>query len=520
MSNSKPGPSKEAAATPNPEELMDELIVLVEKDGTEAPEGEKTDNTVEEEEVVVEEKEGGDDGGEKAKPVKKAKNPRKQLQCGETGCDYVVGYKAKMDAHLEKVHNKILVKKPRKSTTSASASAASSSAEPTPTGKNKTITLSSSEGSPELAVVQSGKKRKCESVLGLEESRNLRAKLEKLQKEPGRNTEKSKVPAKKEKDKNNIVKMSPENKFILMKRIKELEESLAQKSQEADDQRSKAKGMESKVDELTKENQEWQKTAKHLVEGDNIDIKATMEKAEKTIEDKTEQIEIWRGVSKAQFIAMDEITKNSKAAFDKIKHYESRMECRDFKKGRCLKNPCKYYHVVEETRAVMAQQNQVTQGMPDNQGGRPAQAQAQAQGEPPLQPGHCVHFERGNCRFGNTCRKIHVNELYGTRKRSGSHGSSNQGFQKPLRSNQPGGLGAVMESPDRIQQRVTMLPDVRNPAMSAESRTLDVERMEIAAKKGPKDQEKMVYEQLKQMKVDALLGAATWEEMEKAFRTK
>ena len=52
MSNSKPGPSKEAAATPNPEELMDELIVLVEKDGTEVTEGEKTDNTAEEEEVL------------------------------------------------------------------------------------------------------------------------------------------------------------------------------------------------------------------------------------------------------------------------------------------------------------------------------------------------------------------------------------------------------------------------------------------------------------------------------------
>ena len=75
----------------------------------------------------------------------------------------------------------------------------------------------------------------------------------------------------------------------------------------------------------------------------------------------------------------------------------------------------------------------------------------------------------------------------------------------------PGNLGVVNECPE--------LPQLENPGMSADATRVEVERMNEAAKKYG-DQEKMVYEQLRELRVKSIMSANTWETALKAFKMK
>ena len=55
--------------------------------------------------------------------------------------------------------------------------------------------------------------------------------------------------------------------------------------------------------------------------------------------------------------------------------------------------------------------------------------------------------------------------------------------------------------------------------MSADAARVEVERMNEAAKKYG-DQEKMVYEQLRELRVKSIMSANTWETALKAFKMK
>ena len=92
---------------------------------------------------------------------------------------------------------------------------------------------------------------------------------------------------------------------------------------------------------------------------------------------------------------------------------------------------------------------------------------------------------------------------------------SNQGFRRPPKQT-PGSLGVVMEDP--VEERDQM-PNVLNPSMGQDVQLVHVERMDKAAKTY-KEQEKMVEEQMHQMRVDCILGANTWDKLHSAFRQK
>ena len=69
----------------------------------------------------------------------------------------------------------------------------------------------------------------------------------------------------------------------------------------------------------------------------------------------------------------------------------------------------------------------------------------------------------------------------------------------------------VMENPT--------LPRVTEPVMSTASEKYEMQEMDEAAKKYPK-QEKAFFDQLREMRMNSLLDAKDWEEMNAAFRMK
>ena len=67
--------------------------------------------------------------------------------------------------------------------------------------------------------------------------------------------------------------------------------------------------------------------------------------------------------------------------------------------------------------------------------------------------GSYFHWERGFCKNGNTCKFQHIPSLWGTRKRSNSHGSNqNQGFQGGAGLNL-GALSVIQEQPGQPMQQ-------------------------------------------------------------------
>ena len=63
------------------------------------------------------------------------------------------------------------------------------------------------------------------------------------------------------------------------------------------------------------------------------------------------------------------------------------------------------------------------------------------------------------------------------------------------------------------------LPMMENPEMSADVQRAEIERMDQAAKKFG-EQEKLVYQQLRELRVKAMLRPDGWNSLHRAFNTK
>ena len=516
-------PSPNNTATKDMINALDELVRAVDKDEVEEQmemmDHDNSKEHVNDETVEPEVPEGSQkvEKGEKEKPKKskKAKKEETKLVCEEEGCDYSVGYKTKMAAHMKTKHG-VGKEQKRGRPKSKETTPASSSGEPTPVG-NKTITLSSSNGSsPELVeivkVPGTGKKRAREEedddITTIAASKKIRKKLAEVR----RTSAKPKA----------LKILSPEGKVALQTKIKELEQALSVKSQEADDQRARAKGLEGRVDMLRAENEEWVKSGYLSLEGKydgnrslegkyDGSTKKVMQDAEKRIKSLQDEVERFKELSKAQYEGMEEVNKYFKAATDEVAHLKARTECRNFRAGRCYKRDCKYAHVLPETKQTMINMNEEVQkkgGQASQQGGGENHQEPSAK---PLRPNHCIHYEQGFCKFGPKCKKIHDKDSYNTRPRSRSAGSAQQGFQRPPKMNKPGTLGVVPESPS--------LPMMENPEMSADVQRAEIERMDQAAKKFG-EQEKLVYQQLRELRVKAMLRPDGWNSLHRAFNTK
>ena len=212
----------------------------------------------------------------------------------------------------------------------------------------------------------------------------------------------------------------------------------------------------------------------------------------------------------------DDIKRSLVEAKERVKFLESRQVCRDFTEGRCRRGQsCKFAHVLsttmrEDTVRQMAANTQPNQPTPSGFGAVGGQGLYQPSGE----EGNCIHFERGYCKFGNTCEKTHDPTKYATRPRSGSHGS-NQGFRGRSRPT-VGTLGAIAEtgSPQR-------LPEMNPTAMTREQMMEEVRRLDEMARGRHGISEEIMLNQIREMRNSNILSEMmTTEQVQKAFPSK
>ena len=444
---------------------------------------------------------------EKEKPEKMekkgkqpAKKTRKQLNCTVANCDYVVGYKAKLWNHLEYVHG---ITKDRKLPAPASMSTPASNS--SGDSANNTVCVSS-DASPELLAVITNKKRKNEDELV--DSRELRRKIENLQKEMKEATEKG------EKSKH----LEPENMTDQLVdaygKIKNLEKQLSTQLQETREFKNKTTSLEMERDALRKEIDNWRSKANTFLTNAN-----ETENLKLDLKSKMEEITRWRDVGEKQYGMLADVKRSLVEAKERVKFLESRQVCRDFTEGRCRRGQsCKFAHVLsttmrEDTGRQMTANTQPSQPGPATPSGFGAVG-GQGLYQPSGEEGNCIHFERGYCKFGNTCEKTHDPTKYATRPRSGSHGS-NQGFRGRSRPT-VGTLGAIAEtgSPQR-------LPEMNPTAMTREQMMEEVRRLDEMARGRHGISEEIMLNQIREMRNSNILsGMMTTEQVQKAFPSK
>ena len=124
----------------------------------------------------------------------------------------------------------------------------------------------------------------------------------------------------------------------------------------------------------------------------------------------------------------------------------------------------------------------------------------------------CHHFMAGHCSWGQNCKFSHNVEKYNTRPRSGSAGSQQQGFSRPLKMTPT--LGAVMEDPGHQQ-----LPMVPNAEVSKEAVDKEIQLLQEAAK-DYKTGQNLMLDQLKEMRVRNILTANDWTTLVEAVKSK
>ena len=186
---------------------------------------------------------------------------------------------------------------------------------------------------------------------------------------------------------------------------------------------------------------------------------------------------------------LGDVKKELIEAQEKVKRYESQKVCRKYEAGRCNDPHCRYAHVlpvsqkkelVKQLDNLVKKTGSATEGMGTVSGSHLAP-------ESPLKDGHCLHYERGYCKYFNKCKKVHDENRYGVRPRSGSHGSQ-QGFQ--TRPKTKGNLGTIAEVSPQL------LPEFVNPAMLKSDVQEQIQRMDNAAKGPNYVSEEMIQEQL------------------------
>ena len=465
---------------------------------------------------------------------KKPRKGRKALECsftggeGASGCNFKVIGKAKMDAHMEAVHGVKIEKRAKPNLSNKSTPASSQGQTP-----NDTITVSSNDASPELVEIKTKKRGRTEDdVTGIEESKKLRMMLEKLQtdakndekEEEGEkdNGGKGKGGKKGKKGKNDDVTEFEEFK----KRLRETEKELSKAKQEAEMERNRAAGLE-------QENVEWRKQAKVMLGGggkkvgEKIGIsKSIQSEIKKTIEalqakddelkKQKEELQQYKGASKLQFAAVEIVTKKAREAEEKLKNLEKRQVCRKYQATqRCNKgSQCRFAHVLPEVAPALknlnAKEPVKNLNVLNETGNNAGNKAGVKQGGGNNKQKDCIHFERGWCKKFDECEFKHDPTKYGTRARSGSHGS-NTGFQKAPRYT--GDLGAVLEE---IPEQLPTMPD---PVSSESVVQEDIKSLQEAAKKYGVAEGKML-DQLKQLRTSAILDANNWKDLIEAVRSK
>ena len=428
-------------------------------------------------EMEVEEKQ---DGKGEAK-AKKGRNPRKEWKCDVEGCDFApVKIKTKFEKHLKEKHG-LETKK--------------STPKPTPN--------QSAENSPAIGA---GKKRVREDAI--EESRELRQKLEKLQQEEVEVSEEEKQ-----------AKAMPEginmtNELVKAgEKIKQLEKQLSRKAQETEDARTKLISVEMERDEYFEENEKWKKKANTIIMGASVRGQSES-KLQKELDEAKMDVERYKQLTRLQNKTLVQATKQYREAQDKVTHLQKRTICRDFEKGRCSrKETCKFAHVLPTAEDTLLQ-GAVLGAQGGLQGANNETVSMMVAVENKPKNNSCLYFERGYCKFGAECKKVHDKDKYGTRPRSGSHGSNTmkqtkQGFQQRLKKK--GDLGTInVLSPQ--------FPEFADPAMDNQTTRAQIRELDEAAKGPYKEAEKMMIQQLKELQV--LLAVTGQEQRNNIFPSK
>ena len=480
----------------SPNEALNVLIEEIEKE-----EGEGTAREMKQVEILVDHtKEGEKLQESKEDPKPNKKKVKKTFTCDK--CEKTFGWKGRLDTHKEKEHGIMREKKPRQlpkprglDSSGGSASASSSS------GSSATPICLSSDASPELMQVVPGvvktSKRKAEEETILQ-SQALRQKLQNLHVEAMAEEAEENKPA--GKAKGAVPVTMTEQLLDAYKKSADAEKLLSVQAQEAAEYKMKCSTLQFEKDALLKEVEDWRKQAELI-----INTSKNMEKIKAELKDAEARAERWKFMGQEQFIYLDDVKKSLIAAKEKAKYLENRTECRDYAAGRCKRpaGTCKFAHVLA-TNSNAQMKTQLEQGMG-----------AVGTGEEREKVGDniCVHYERGYCRNFNNCSKVHIPENYGSRPRSGSHGS-NQGFQGRPRT-KVGNLGTLNE-----EEKIP-LPTMTNPDASRETVRTMVEMLDTASRSSHSASEKMIQDQLKEIRnLNLVMGTQTTDSMKAAFRSK
>ena len=468
--------------------------------------------------------------------TKKKKRQRKPHRCTE--CDFTNTHRPKLVKHMKVEHNVVLP-----TTTTAAAAAA-----------KKTIAvvdLSSADSGPVLDKKRrrsSGDEADSEKVKNM---KKLRAQLQEL-KDKRTNSPPKAVKHAKPTAVTEVEPIKQSDLAVYYKKLEEKDKVIGRLNQELEEAKVKEAGKQLEVMNLLEQNEKLKKEMKsekelekdmQAVLDEQLKEEATLRALRdeikknqgdvalvKKIKDLESSVERYKNVAEVQYLAMLEIKKVVKEKEEKLKFVEGKTICRDYLQGRCRRGRnCKYSHdvpvpnqphqpmpnqkmnqMLNQNQQVMQQQGvQQQQQVPVVQANNQVQAQPIMQQQPPVmqqqqqQNRSCLHWERGYCKYGDSCFKLHLPQLYNTRPRSGSFGS-NQVFQNPPIS-QAGQLGVIQESPAR-------LPSMPEPVASKSTMDTQVRVLERAAGNLVVS-ERMMEDQIREMTQNMTSG----EEIRKAL---
>ena len=419
----------------------------------------------------------------------KQRKPRKVHKCEVTECNFEAKVKAKFEKHLAEKH-----------------------------GLNKTspntsgLLVSSSETSPALNDSKNRPKRKRKSE-EIEQSRELRAKLEQLESEARKVDNKGEQEGEEEGKKDAKAKSTVKEPTIVdqlleeQKKTRKLEKLLSRQVQLTEEVKAKSAVVEEERDEYFAEMEQWRKQASTLIQTAKL-IKDPKEK-KKELEDLKAEKDRWENMARLQTSTLATATIQVREAKDKLKQMEKRTVCRDYSKGNCRRIDCRFAHVLPTSKVEEKPKKQETEVkmILGPQGSNDTNTNVVAVVE--NIGNRCIHYERGYCSYGQQCKKEHRNELYNTRPRSASEGQ--KGFQGRPKKKQ-GNLGTLVEESPA-------LPKMSKPVMDAASALEEIKTLDAKAKGPHSAAEKMVLDQLRELKV--LVGlTGNPDELSAAFRSK
>ena len=201
----------------------------------------------------------------------------------------------------------------------------------------------------------------------------------------------------------------------------------------------------------------------------------------------------------SQFAAMNTMIKTNAELTQREEFVKTRSVCRDWLKGNCRRQNCKFAHSKDpgQTNAAAVMRNQL-----NPEGSQSSQAGNQGGQSVPLHMQDCYHWLRGFCRNGDNCTRRHTKEMCGTRKRSNSHGTL-QSFQQGAGNNfVPGALAPLKETGTEMVKMPEIAPNLQYSKEALKQQIADLEKASTNWGFG----EQMVQEQL-----NMLLQSPTWE---------